>query len=1238
MSSLSVAAAAAAPVASLPPATLPVGCRAALRPRASRRSTSVALLPSKGGKFYGLHKSALRRSSRARCSSEVNVETVAANAGDELDAEAQQMLEEYKNKSSSERQNIREPKLRMLLAGLNMDSSGDKMALLERLDSVIELKAEAGNGNGNGNGRKPEEITSRVQDARSRLNRLYEERQELERALRELSQVDSKAPDDLEALKALSIEKPAEPDVKATVEEPVEALEDPPAAVAAPPVEEPSDGEPRIEAIEDEIVVEEAAEAVEPVDAFAAELPGEAEVLELPVEAAVLELPDESTQEDLGDEPAAEVVVAQEEEREEVKEEVVVEAREQVVEEEAEAKIPGPNEAVVEEAKEPAKAPSASVDAAALIRRLKEENSKLQSLLETSGSDETEKPVEEAAPTKVVAQEPPPPPPEPKEPLTEEELYLKYNTHMTYTMPEEIKAGETFTVFFNRKMSPVMHDSPSVFITGAYNGWEYHGFNQQLFPTKYNVTAYEEWWSCELEAPEMAYQLNFVFTDNDARYENNNDMDFNFDMTGGPTKKEYKEWQHKLHLEEQARLAEERAREEAERARKEAIAKAEADKIAAEEKAKEDAERLATEKEEQLRQQRQDEEQAEHEVNDLRNWLRERARKSTMNHYCETSPVPKWYIDAEEATAGEKVKLYYNVTILGWQWANVLYMKVGRDGWNGDEEYISMTRFDEEPKSAGHPELPRDESNDWFVCEVEIPDDAYLLDFVFCTSTVPHEAQYDNNGGADYALKVEGGFGDSDERWDTMIKEKAEVIRVEREEREARDAAWDIERASRKQEMKKSAMQKYRESMRYIYYTEPETPKAGQPCTVYYSPEYTNLHGEKDIWIRGSFNRWRHPHPFQPVKLQKPTDPTKAKGGHLCATINVPADAWCLDFVFTDSADEYGATYDSRGGLDYNVPVEGPAQVEPLHIMHIAVEMAPVAKVGGLADVVTSLSKAVAEEGHTVEAVIPKYDCIDYNRVHWLTQKEGFPFENTYVNVFEGYVEGVKTNFLDIQNGSFNVGCVYGRKDDAARFHFFCHAALEFILKSGRQPHVIHCHDWSSAPVARLFWDNYHQTYMGGSRIVFTIHNLEYGADLIGQAMHASQKATTVSPTYAMEVSGHGAIEPNLGKFVGIRNGIDPDMWDPMNDSFLPMRFSPDNCVEGKAAAKKRLREWLNLRHDDRPLVACVSRLTHQKGIHLIKHAIYRVLDRGGQFVLLGSAPDDRIQGDFEALANEVSS
>ena len=61
------------------------------------------------------------------------------------------------------------------------------------------------------------------------------------------------------------------------------------------------------------------------------------------------------------------------------------------------------------------------------------------------------------------------------------------------------------------------------------------------------------------------------------------------------------------------------------------------------------------------------------------------------------------------------------------------------------------------------------------------------------------------------------------------------------------------------------------------------------------------------------------------------------------------------------------------------------------------------------------------------------------------------------------------------------------------------------------------------------------------------------------------------------------------------------------------------------------------MNQDDRPLVACGSRRTSQKGIHLIKHAIWRVLERGGQFVLLGSAPDDRIQADFEHLASQVN-
>ena len=62
----------------------------------------------------------------------------------------------------------------------------------------------------------------------------------------------------------------------------------------------------------------------------------------------------------------------------------------------------------------------------------------------------------------------------------------------------------------------------------------------------------------------------------------------------------------------------------------------------------------------------------------------------------------------------------------------------------------------------------------------------------------------------------------------------------------------------------------------------------------------------------------------------------------------------------------------------------------------------------------------------------------------------------------------------------------------------------------------------------------------------------------------------------------------------------------------------------------------MNLSSADVPLVGVVTRLTHQKGIHLIKHAAWRTLERGGQFVLLGSAPDPRVQAEFNALSGDL--
>ena len=106
---------------------------------------------------------------------------------------------------------------------------------------------------------------------------------------------------------------------------------------------------------------------------------------------------------------------------------------------------------------------------------------------------------------------------------------------------------------------------------------------------------------------------------------------------------------------------------------------------------------------------------------------------------------------------------------------------------------------------------------------------------------------------------------------------------------------------------------------------------------------------------------------------------------------------------------------------------------------------------------------------------------------------------------------------------------------------------------------------------------------------------------------------------------------PHLKKLYGIRNGIDPELWDPEDDPHLPAPYTAETALQGKEAARKALRQKLKLSDIDVPIVSCVTRLVAQKGIHLIKHAAWRTLERGGQFVLLGSAPVSRIKFKFKS-------
>lgn len=361
-----------------------------------------------------------------------------------------------------------------------------------------------------------------------------------------------------------------------------------------------------------------------------------------------------------------------------------------------------------------------------------------------------------------------------------------------------------------------------------------------------------------------------------------------------------------------------------------------------------------------------------------------------------------------------------------------------------------------------------------------------------------------------------------------------------------------------------------------------------------------------------------------------------------------------------------------------------------MHIVHIASELAPLAKVGGLADVLLGLSRQLSWQDHDVDIIIPKYDCMDSDEVRDLTVDtpellslyQQAPSSNT---VWVGWVENLKVYFIEPHHPRhfFNRGCFYGCDDDLERYLYFSRATLEFLVKKGFTPDILHIHDWQTAAIAPL-----HKLLfpsLAKSRLIFTIHNIEYQGkclpgllDDIGlnsqELMTAEKLAdpylpktanllkggivfcdafTTVSPNYAYEVrtveGGRGldsCIIAHQDKFSGILNGIDYVYWNPETDRYLPAHFSSRttplhkqdrNTLDKKAFIKKVLREKLSLIDAHRPIISCIARLVPQKGIDLIKHVLLHIVEKGGQFVLLGSSPIPHISAEFHALRQQFS-
>ncbi|GLC71233.1 hypothetical protein PLESTF_001092900 [Pleodorina starrii] len=776
---------------------------------------------------------------------------------------------------------------------------------------------------------------------------------------------------------------------------------------------------------------------------------------------------------------------------------------------------------------------------------------------------------------------------------------------MIITVPEKPVAGAPMQLYFNRNQSDKLRHRPHIVLQYGFNQWELmpdSGNRIDLLPAQLPRNDKMDFWSCTVQVPEEAFEVNFILHDNAGTYENNNGMDFTYGVEGGIT---YDTW---IDTAAERAVAKELARREAE------AQAAEEARLQAIEAMKQQARDFGRHKAEELK------------TNVGR--LQEGAVPVLFR-----GGAPVYRVQPTGPVAGGKLTLSYNrltgplgkFPVPEGQSITLLY---GFNGWQGSGKAV-MNRVP--PPGAALSAAEAAQEEDWFEAEVAVPPEAVAMNFVF-----NYYEHYDNNGSQDYKVKVGLPPGLTLDSWADQV---AESLRNREYERRLAEQQAAEEKAMRAEEKKKAAQDLVkaveRRKVRHVLYTVPEVVTAGSEVTVFYNPRDTPLNGRQQMYLMGGWNRWTHKRHFGPIAMHPPVE----GGEHWQATLSVPKDAFKMDFVFADVPGGDG-TYDNRGGFDYHLPVEGsPVREPPLYVCHIAVEMAPIAKVGGLGDVVTALGRAVKEQGHQVEVVLPRYDFFLHSPLlrDQLKYETEFDWGGTRIYVTTAVVENVRVYFIEPKNGFFATPTVYGRYDDEVRFDFFCKAALEFLLKTGRQPDILHCHDWSTAHVAQSYWTDYHPYGLYKPRVVFTIHNLNYGQKKIGEAAHSCQKFTTVSPTYAFEVGGHPVIGPHGHKFMGIRNGIDPELWSPEDNQFLPQCYEADSVEQGKKAARQALRQRLGLTTwNDKFIVAVVSRLTGQKGVPLIKHAAYRAVERGGQFVLLGSAPDPKVQADFNALAAQM--
>ena len=326
-------------------------------------------------------------------------------------------------------------------------------------------------------------------------------------------------------------------------------------------------------------------------------------------------------------------------------------------------------------------------------------------------------------------------------------------------------------------------------------------------------------------------------------------------------------------------------------------------------------------------------------------------------------------------------------------------------------------------------------------------------------------------------------------------------------------------------------------------------------------------------------------------------------------------------------------------------------------ILFATSEAYPLIKTGGLADVSSSLPKALAELGQEVRLILPNYHAIKLHAA--VTVRCSFNLGTRTIRLLETQLpdSAVVVWLIDYPEYFGTEGNPYVDSagnpypNNAERFTLFCRAVIEIAMNRvdiDWKADVVHCNDWQTGLIPALLSMEPHRP-----ATIFTIHNIAYqglygglAASMLqipmqlltadGMEFHGmvsfikggiafADKVTTVSPTYAQEIQTHelgygleGLLIYRRDDLMGIINGIDHD-WNPDQDHYIAKQYS-QHSLHDKVQNKTALQMRLNLPvREDVFVLGLISRLVDQKGIDLVLDCLYQLLGFPLQIVVLGS-------------------